>query len=339
MRKQLTLIGIALLAASAPANAQVLIRRVDQDAIPASMVVQRGTRIEFDGKLDPSDGAPAATIFVRTNNSVRTSGTFIKQYALVWDPSHELQDRITATLTKQEGNGPEVRIGRVSVTVVDRAPFRITSPADNATADGPVRVKVSNTGNLPFTGGEILIDGADSGMTLDSNGTVTANLLAFRPGLHSLSVRVATGDTGDFETEPLHIRVQTTISLTRNGSGPLDLRFDAPGQIPVHLVTPGQGLPIKSVDYMLDGKPFSHTDAAPFVDSAFDPSGLATGPHSLSAAVILADGQRLVTPDLPLDVIGSATAAVAGWQNQILKPRREGHVAARTVPKRRGCVR
>src|SRR5579862_9232357 len=117
-----------------PAGAQNLIRRIQENAIPASIVVQKGTRIEFDGKLDPSDAAQSTMVYVRTNNSVRASGSYTKQYALVWDPSHELFDHVTATLSKQEGNGPEVRVGRINVLVVDRAPFRITSPADSATA-------------------------------------------------------------------------------------------------------------------------------------------------------------------------------------------------------------
>src|SRR5262249_54869384 len=131
-------------------------------------------------------------------------------------------------LWRIEPNGKEVRLCQFSVMIVEVAPFKISSPKDYSSTDGPLTVQVESLGSLKVAGGVILVDGKPRQGTISSEGVANIDMSGVSPGNHLVSARVSVQGTGDFTTTSIHVALASRVKLTRNDVGPLDLRRGNP---------------------------------------------------------------------------------------------------------------
>lgn len=327
MRALITLLTFLTVSAystvSQPALAQSQVVKIDASAFPMQIIVQKGTLIEFGGELSKAEAALPTTFVIRCSNMVRASGTFTKKWALQWDPSKEISSSPYALIFRAESGAQEVRIARVGVKVIDGIPFRLSAPMDRSSTDGSITVQVQKAGSLTLTGGEILFDGKPSGARLNAQGEGTASLVGLKPGLHIVSAKVAADGGGDFETAGVHVQLAERVKLSRSEVGPVDLRASTP-RIPLHVSFP-EDIKAKSAFFFFDDTPFAKSDTPPFDDVSLNGDGISTGTHSLRVEVTTESGERHVSLEIPLQVIGNAKNEFAAWYARVKAMLDRGH--------------
>jgi hypothetical protein len=201
------------------------------------------------------------------------------------------------------------------VKVIDGIPFRLSAPMDRSSTEGSITVQVQKAGSLTLAGGEILFDGKPSGAKLNAQGEGKASLIGLKPGTHVVSAKVAADGGGDFETEGVHVQLAEKIKIFRSEVGPVDLRTSTP-RIPLHVSFP-EDIKAKSAFFFFDDTPFAKSDSPPFDDVSLNGDGIATGNHSLRVEVTTETGERHVSAEIPLQVIGNAKNEFAAWFTRV----------------------
>jgi len=333
LRTAFALVLVAAAAGNSTGQGDQKVLRIAATSIPPTIVVVRGTVLEFYGEL--RKGSLPTTFQIRTGNTVRETVRTTDRWSLRWDTSRETAPRTFLLLWRVEPNGQEVRLGRCTVDVLDSAPFRLEIPSGMENTDGPLTLRVLAAGKLAPAGGDILIDGKKAPVALSPDGTASITLVGQKPGRHQVAAVVRTAEGTEFETDPVAVTLKETIRVGRGDVGPVDL---STRRTQVRLnIQALKDLKLKSVEYFLNGKSIGVRDTPPFNDVFLPEAGLSTGTYSLHAEALTEDGA--CHPPRPYRWRSSATrrpstrnggaASIPCWP-------RPGRPAAPSLPLREG---
>ena len=198
---------------------------------------------------------------------------------------------LSAVATDTAGN---VGASSVSVTIATTAPaISITTPANGAYVNGgTITVTANATDSVGVTGVQFELDGVNLGAAVTGAGptySISWNTAAVTNGSHTLSA-VATDAAGNTATASIPVTMNNTpptVSMTSPASG----SFVNGGTITV-TANATDSVGVTGVQFKLDGTNLGAviTGAGPSYNLTWNTSGVANGPHTLSAVATDAAG-------------------------------------------------
>lgn len=261
------------------------------DAPPGDITVTRDTVLEFRRDLPESE--PKHHYVVTCRDQIRDFGDFVGRVTMHWDPAKELGDYFPLTVwTGNPGpQGTPILHFRVHIVEIPPALFVPFPGSDNVVGSVELNVQSGKRGESPPPV-DLYLDGRPLGLTTDVSGKAIWNATAVLPGPHNLQgmARLSNGSTYTMELLPIQVVSPLRVTLYAPG-GQLDLS-KVNGEIPIRaFLLPD--LNVRTVTYLLDGKPIGLRAAVPLDQFYWNPNGLTAGKHRLKLDITDVDNKVL----------------------------------------------
>ena len=160
------------------AQAPTVTVTVKPSPIPIPLTVVRGTLVVFQGPI--SQQMTLTTFALRNDYGEFAKGDFLDSWKLVWNTAVEHDPTEQIAVFWSRAGGPATRLTRYNVKFVEATPFTIKAE----TADGKTTVTLAPTGTLTAQKFTVSLDGAATGLVIDSRGKGVIDTSLFRPGTH-----------------------------------------------------------------------------------------------------------------------------------------------------------
>jgi len=162
---------------------------VTHSDVPIPLTVVRGTLVMFQGSI--SQQMMLTTFALRNDYGEFAKGKFLDSWSLPWNTAleHDPTEQIAVYWSRGEG-GQATRLTRYNVKFVEATPFTIKAES----AGGKTTVTITPTGTLTAQKFTVNLDGAATGLVIDSQGKGVIDTQFFRPGTHSVGASAVMTD-------------------------------------------------------------------------------------------------------------------------------------------------
>lgn len=170
------------------AQAPTVTVMVRPSPIPIPLTVVRGTLVVFQGPI--SQQMTLTTFALRNDYGEFAKGDFLDSWKLMWNTAveHDATEQIAVYWSR--AGGPVTRLTRYNVKFVEATPFTIK--AENA--GGKTTVTITPTGTLTAQKFNVSLDGAATGIVIDSQGKGVIDTTFFRSGAHMVGATAVMTD-------------------------------------------------------------------------------------------------------------------------------------------------